>query len=163
VAATHDPVDQVLAAWRRELPGVLGPTSELSKRIILLAGELNAATRRLTAEFGITPAEFDVLATLRRIGPPHRMKPNELSRHSLLSSGGTSNVLNSLERSELIRREPAPDDRRSTMIVLTESGIKTTEQALLYISEAHARVFDDVPPAVLRAATKALRDLDATR
>lgn len=158
-----DPVEKLLTAWRRELPKALGPTSELSKRILMLAGDLNAATRRVTADIGITPAEFDVLATLRRSGHPYRMKPNELSRHSLLSSGGTSNVLNSLERSELIRREPDPFDRRSALISLTESGIRTAETATLYVSEAHAAVFDDVPPAVLKAATTALRELDRTR
>ncbi|WP_336047696.1 hypothetical protein [Streptomyces sp. CA2R101] len=40
-----DPVDALLSAWRTELPDVLRPTTELSKRITQLAGALDAATR----------------------------------------------------------------------------------------------------------------------
>src|SRR5690349_3661011 len=91
-ATVADPVEQILTSWQAELPEVLGPTSELTKRILVLAGELGAATRRELPAFGLTGAEFDVLTALRRSGPPYRLKPNELSRALLLSTGGTSNV-----------------------------------------------------------------------
>ncbi|HEV2781221.1 MAG TPA: MarR family transcriptional regulator [Actinophytocola sp.] len=163
MTAHPDPVDALITAWRTELPEVLGPTSELSKRILVLSGELTAATRRVLHDFGWTTAEFDVLATLRRSGRPYCMKPNELSRALLLSSGGTSNVLNQLVRAGLVRREPTPLDRRSTLIVLTDQGIGLTEAAVRAVAEAHAEVFAAVPPAVLRTATRALRQLSSVR
>jgi DNA-binding MarR family transcriptional regulator len=158
-----DPVEALISAWETELPDVLGPTSELSKRIMVLSGELGAATKRELAAFGLTMAEFDVLATLRRSGTPYRMKPNELSRSSLLSSGGTSNVINHLVAVGLVAREPDPGDGRSTLIRLTTSGIARAEEAVRAVAAAHEEVFGDVPPAVLRAATEALRELHATK
>jgi DNA-binding MarR family transcriptional regulator len=92
------------------------------------------------------------------------MKPNELSRALLLSTGGTSNVVNHLVAEALVEREPDQDDGRSTLIRLTAKGIQLAEDVVLATSAAHAEVFASVPPAVLRAATKALREVgSATR
>src|SRR6266545_2619401 len=126
---------------------------------MVLSGELGAITKRELPEFGLTTAEFDVLATLRRSGKPYRLKPNELSRTLLLSTGGTSNVVNHLVSEGLVERDPDPDDRRSTLIRLTAKGIRLAEDAVRATSAAHAELFANVPDAVLRAATKGLRDL----
>jgi DNA-binding MarR family transcriptional regulator len=158
-----DQVDELIKAWQAELPEVLGPSSELTKRIMVLSGELAAATRRELPAFGLTMAEFDVLASLRRSGKPFRLKPNELSRALLLSTGGTSNVVNRLESEGLVAREADPDDRRSTLISLTTKGIALAEDVVLATSAAHAELFADVSDAVLRAATEGLRDLQASR
>lgn len=163
VAAESDPVDALLSAWRAELPDVLGPSSELTKRIMVLSGELAAASKRELAAFGLTGAEFDVLATLRRSGPPYRLKPNELSRSLLLSTGGTSNVVNHLVSQGLVQREPDPDDGRSTLISLTPKGMTLAEDALRATSVAHAELFAEIPPAVLAVATKGLRELASAR
>jgi DNA-binding MarR family transcriptional regulator len=163
MSARPDPVEALIGAWKTELPDVLGPSSELSKRILVLSGELGAATKRELVAFGLTMAEFDVLATLRRSGAPHRMKPNELSRSLLLSSGGTSNVVNHLVAEGLVAREPDPGDGRSTLIRLTASGIARAEEAVRAVAAAHEEVFGDVPPAVLGAATEALREVHAAR
>ena len=159
--ARSDPVDELINAWKAELPEVLDPSSELTKRILVLAAELGATTRRELPGFGLTGAEFDVLTALRRSGKPYRLKPNELSRGLLLSTGGTSNVVNRLVAEGLVEREPDPDDGRSTLIRLTPKGIKLAEEAVRATTAAHAELFARVPPAVLRAATKALRDLAA--
>jgi DNA-binding MarR family transcriptional regulator len=161
--ARPDPVEALISAWETELPDVLGPTSELTKRLMVLSGELGSATKRELAAFGLTAAEFDVLATLRRSGAPHRMKPNELSRSLLLSSGGTSNVINHLVAGGLVEREPDPDDGRSTLIRLTATGIARAEEAVRAVAAAHEELFGDVPAEVLRAATEALRELHAAR
>lgn len=156
---TADKVDQLIATWERELPAVLCPTTELTKRIMLLSAELGESTRVVLRDQGLTTAEFDVLVTLRRAGAPYRMKPTELSRGLLLSSGGTSNVVNQLANRGLVVREPDPDDGRGTQIRLTAEGIPKAEQAVLANTEAHAEVWANVPPEVVDNATAALRTL----
>lgn len=156
-----DPVDELIKAWQAELPEVLSPTSELSKRIMVLSGELAAATKRELPAFGLTAAEFDVLASLRRSGKPYRLKPNELSRALLLSTGGTSNVVNHLVSEGLVEREADPEDGRSTLIRLTARGAALAEDAVRATSAVHAELFASVPEPVLRAATEALRELMA--
>ena len=160
---TDDPVDRVIASWEQELPEVLYPTSELTKRIMLLAGELNAATRRVLRDLELTMAEFDVIVSLRRSGTPYRQKPSDLVRILLLSSGGTSNVTNQLARRGLVVREPDPDDGRGTQIRLTPEGVSLAEQAVKASSAAHAELWAGLPPETLEAATAALRGLSRPR
>lgn len=150
-----------MQSWRAEMPELLGPTTELTKHIMVLSGELGAVTKQVLPEFGLTMAEFDVLATLRRSGKPYRLKPNELSRALLLSTGGTSNVVNHLASDGLVERTSDPDDGRSTLISLTPKGMKVVEEALRINSAAHAEVFAGVPAAVIDATTNALRELSA--
>lgn len=156
---TADRVDQLIAAWERELPAALYPTTELTKRLLLLASAVDESTRSVLPELGLTMAEFDVLGTLRRSGEPCRMKPTELSRSLLLSSGGTSNVVNQLANRGLVVREPDPEDGRGTQIRLTPEGVALAEKAVLAGAAAHAELWADVPPEVLEAATTALRAL----
>ena len=48
--------------------------------------------------------------------------PSELARHTGLTSGATTAMLDRLEKVELIERRPNPDDRRGTLIVPAKSG-----------------------------------------
>ena len=50
--------------------------------------------------------------------------PSELARHTGLTSGATTAMLDRLENSGLIERRPNPSDRRGTLIVLLDSGKK---------------------------------------
>jgi DNA-binding MarR family transcriptional regulator len=154
-----DPVDRLIASWQDELPEVLYPTSELAKRIMVLATELNESTRRVLRDLGLTTAEFDVIVSLRRSGAPYRQKPSDLSRNLLLSSGGTSNVTNQLVRRGLVVREPDPDDGRGTQIKLTPEGVTLAEQAVKASSAAHNELWAGIPAETVDQAAKALRAL----
>ncbi|MEU4190693.1 MarR family transcriptional regulator [Kribbella sp. NPDC026611] len=154
-----DPVDRLIDSWGQELPEVLHPTSELSKRIMVLAGRLNEVTRRVLRELELTTAEFDVIVSLRRSGAPYRQKPSDLSRSLLLSSGGTSNVTNQLVRRGLVVREPDPEDGRGTQIRLTPEGVKLAEEAVKASSAAHHELWSDLPEDATEQAAKALRGL----
>lgn len=95
--------------------------------------------------FGLTFAEYDVVVSLRRAGKPYRMKPHELTRALLMSTGGTSNVVNHLVAAGLVERDPDPDDRRSSWVQLTRAGVDIAEQVVRATSAAHAEVFAGVP------------------
>ncbi len=157
-----DPVDRLIASWQRELPGALYPTSELTKRIMVLAAELNEVTRGVLRDLGLTTAEFDVIVSLRRSGAPYRQKPSDLSRNLLLSSGGTSNVTNQLVQRGLVVREPDPEDGRGTQIRLTDEGKLLAERAVQANSAAHHELWTDIPDETVKQAAGALRDLFRT-
>lgn len=154
-----DPVDRLIAAWDQELPEVLYPSSELTKRILVLSGLLNEATRRVLRDLELTTAEFDVIVSLRRSGTPYRQKPSDLSRSLLLSTGGTSNVTNQLVRRGLVVREPDPADGRGTQIRLTDEGVALAEKAVKASSAAHHELWSALPDEVVEQATVALRAL----
>ena len=48
--------------------------------------------------------------------------PSELARHTCLTSGATTAMLDRLEKAGLIERRPNPDDRRGTLIVPAKSS-----------------------------------------
>lgn len=46
--------------------------------------------------------------------------PSELSKHTGLSSGSTTAMLDRLEKTGLIKRQPNPEDRRGTLITIVK-------------------------------------------
>jgi DNA-binding MarR family transcriptional regulator len=161
VTSTPDRAEQLIAAWRAELPEILGPTTELTKRILILAGRLDAATRAELPALGLTVAAYDVLLALRRAGAPYRLRSQELTQDLLLSTGGTSNVINRLAADGLVHREPDPNDGRNTLVRLTPEGVELAERAVRATSAAHEAVVAGLPAEVIEAATLALRAIPA--
>jgi len=119
---TEDHIDKVVAQWKRQgLEYDLGPVG-----IIGRAGRImEYVDRALEAkfeEFGISRATFDVLAALRRNGPPFRLSQRDLMRSLLRTSGSMSLRIDALEREGLVNRIQDQDDRRSVLVTLTPKG-----------------------------------------
>ena len=81
--------------------------------------------------------------------------PSELARHTGLTSGATTAMLDRLEKAGLIERRPNPDDRRGTLIVPAESSAekaaswfasarKAQEELIAEFSESELEVIADV-------------------
>ena len=59
--------------------------------------------------------------------------PSELARHTGLTSGATTAMLDRLEKASLIERRPNPDDRRGTLIA---PGKSATEKVASWFESA---------------------------
>ena len=127
--ADTDGVDAILEQWHRERPdldaspiGVIGRISRLSREI----------ERRLEpgyAASGLEPGWYDVLATLRRAGPPYRLRPTDFAATLMLTTSGTTKRLDRLEAAGYVTREPDPGDRRGVLIALTPQGRRLVDTA----------------------------------
>ena len=62
--------------------------------------------------------------------------PSELARYTGLTSGATTALLDRLEKAHLIERRPNPQDRRGTLIVLTNE--RTEEVGAIFASGREA-------------------------
>jgi DNA-binding MarR family transcriptional regulator len=118
----RDGVDEILEQWRRERPELDHSPIGVVGRISRLARELEARLEPVYREHGLEQGWHDVLATLRRTGPPFKLRPTDLTNAMMLTSSGTTKRLDRLEAAGLIAREPDPADRRGTLISLTEAG-----------------------------------------
>jgi DNA-binding MarR family transcriptional regulator len=154
-----DRVDDLMTKWQTELPDALVASTEFGKRVMVLATMLDEATRATVAEFGLTGADFGVLAALRRNGKPYRLKANELSNALLLSTGGTSNVVNRLVTRGLVEREADQTDGRSTYVRLTPEGKSVAEEVTLANTKAHEKILAAIPADLLERATTAMREV----
>ena len=83
------------------------------------------------AKFGLQRGEFDVLATLRRSGAPFTLTPTDLYEATMMTSGGMTARLDRLEKRGLIARRPNPEDRRGTLVTLTDQGRELVEAAVV--------------------------------
>ena len=125
-----DQVDRLVEAWSRERPDLdIGPLEVLS-RVTRLARHLDRARRAAFADHGLQVWEFDVLAALRRAGPPYALSPGQLMGWTLVTSGTMTNRVDRLVRRGLVERRPDPRDRRGVRVVLTAEGRERVDAAL---------------------------------
>ena len=99
-----DRVDAIIGQWAVELPDLDTAAMATWGRIYRLAAAMGAAMEELYQQHGISRGDFDVLATLRRSGPPYRLTPTRLAAASMLTTGGMTGRLRRLEAAGLIDR-----------------------------------------------------------
>jgi len=133
--STHDEVDQLVAAWRRERPDLDVAPLEVLSRVTRLARHLDRARGQAFAQHDLESWEFDVLAALRRSGAPYELSPGRLLQQTLVTSGTMTNRIDRLESSGLVRRRPDAVDRRSVLVQLTDSGRSRVDAALADLLE----------------------------
>src|SRR3954469_3756853 len=129
----RDGVDRILEEWERERPDLDASPIGVIGRVSRLARELEARLEPVYRDHGLEPGWHDVLATLRRSGPPYRLRATEFTRTLMITSSGTTKRLDRLEKAGLIGRSPDPQDRRGTLIGLTPEGRKLIDG----VTEAH--------------------------
>lgn len=123
IGSTADRAGRAYLEWRRERP-------DLDPLPMVLFGRLTEASERARkdhirsffAEHGLQGGEFDVLATLRRAGPPHALNPTALYQATMVTSGAMTARIDKLEAAGLVERRRDPDDRRGTLVALSRTG-----------------------------------------
>jgi DNA-binding MarR family transcriptional regulator len=129
----RDGVDAIIEQWERERPELDHSPIGIVGRVSRLARQIEARLETVYREHGLEPGWHDVLATLRRTGPPYRLRVTDFSGTLMLTSSGTTKRLDKLEQAGLIRREPDPQDRRGTLVSLTDAGRELIDG----VTEAH--------------------------
>lgn len=137
-----DRVDDILAQWNRERPDLDVEPMGLLGRIARLRTHLAREIEKALAAHGLNSASFDVLATLRRSGPPYRLSPGDLIATTMVSSGTMTNRLDQLEKAGLIERSHNPDDRRGVIIALTPKGLALVDTAVTDHVENQHKLLD---------------------
>ncbi|MEU3753820.1 MarR family transcriptional regulator [Streptomyces olivoreticuli] len=125
-----DQVDRILEQWAAQRPELDTSPMGVIGRIQRLSRLLDTELRRTFATHGLDIASFDVLATLRRSDPPHRLTPAELMRASMVTSGAITQRLDRLESRALVTRTPNDSDGRGVYVTLTEAGRALIDKAL---------------------------------
>jgi DNA-binding MarR family transcriptional regulator len=91
----------------------------LSEAFWSVARQLRHTSQETLAPWDITPSHLRALRVLMRRGV---MRLSELSDHLQIAARSTTEVVDALETRGLVERRPDPDDRRATLVALTEHG-----------------------------------------
>ena len=158
-SSSPDHVDRLIGQWEQERPDLdLAPMATFGR-----LGRLHAlATRTISdvfARHGLQIGEFDVLAALRRSGEPFVMKPSDLARTLMLSPAGMTNRVDRLEAAGWIDRHNDPDDRRSSLVRLTDDGRELVDRAVTDHVANEARLLEPLSATERAALDRALRTL----
>jgi DNA-binding MarR family transcriptional regulator len=125
-----------LAAWRG-----------FSALLVSLSAELDAQMQRRA---DLSEFEYHVLAGLSE-APDRTMRMSILAEFAHGSLSRLSHLIKRLEQRGWVRREPCPDDGRSTHAILTDAGwAKVVEAAPHQLEIVRHLVVDALTPTQLR-------------
>ncbi len=156
------PVNQIVEQWQRERPD-LDPApmrlfGALAQAHLLTTPYIN----RVIARHGLVRGTFDVLSALRRAGPPFALTPKKLAESLMLSGAGMTSRLDRLEQLHLVARLPAPNDRRSITIQLTQKGVKLIDEVIPQIVAAQWQLVASLGDSETASLINLLRRLTET-
>ncbi len=143
---TNVPTDRI----REKHDGALAGRLDIKVLLRLLSCSMTIEKRlrrRFIERFDTTLPRFDVLAALERHAQGITM--GELSRSLLVSNGNVTALVRQLESDGLVSSQPAPEDRRRSIVALTDRG----RAHFAELADAHhgwiAAMFDGVPDVQL--------------
>ena len=135
-----DSIATTRVQWRTAAPDLNTEPMEVIGRILRIEFFAREKIRKTLQPFGVDLGGCDVLATLRRSGPPYRLTPTVLYRELLLTSGAMTNRLDVLESAGLVARLSDPDDRRGTLVELTKKGRALIDRVMHAHMEGEAQM-----------------------
>lgn len=158
----QDNIDKILAQWQHEAPALDVSSLAVVGRILQLAQQLSKHRETVLADFDLTVWSFDMLATLRRQGPPYQLKPTELYQWLMLSSGAMTNRIDRLEKNGLVTRLRDPDDRRGVIVQLSDSGAERIDAVMPILFERERQFLADLSQTETTDLIMLLRQFLAT-
>ncbi|MDY7101461.1 MAG: MarR family winged helix-turn-helix transcriptional regulator [Actinomycetota bacterium] len=166
-AATDFAIDHVVEQWRRERPDLDPEPIRVIGRISRLSRGIDRRLKVVFDHHGLRTWEYDLLAALRRMGPPHEVTAGELLEALMITSGAVTNRIDRLEDRGLVERTKAPDDKRVVRMCLTEAGHRAMDAAVVDHLDNEAAVLGHLSPTerdelvrLLRAVGRGLDDAD---
>ena len=128
--------------------------------LALLLGRLErlneAVVTGVCAAERVSPAEFRVLAMLRHGTAGEAVRPTDISRWVVQTSGGLTATLRRLEMAGRVERVPDPDDGRVRRVALTDDGAAFYDRLLGILT---SRYDDALAGLDIEATTTAVRSL----
>lgn len=150
----------MLEQWALERPDLDFTPVAVIARLGRAARYVDDGLERTFERYDLSRASWDVLAALRRAGPPFRLSPTQLYRALMRTSGAMTNRLQNLEVAGLVSRVPDEADRRGMLVELTEHGrqvfdevitahLANEQQLLAALSPRQQRMLADLLKALL--------------
>ena len=150
--------EDMLRMTAESFPEINSPGMRFIARIFRLRDVIFENAQREMSRFELSPVEYSVLATLRKTPSPHALRPSDIYKGMLITSGGLTKVLKGLEQRNLLLREDDDTDRRGSRVRLTTTGIELIEVAMKTVIGSDIAMLQRVAsPEQLNALAEALQ------
>lgn len=124
-----DHIDLRQEQWARVAPQIDTRGMAIIGRMRQITLKLRPEIEAIFAKYNLDAGEADVIFTLYRSGAPYQLRPTELYRWLMVSSGGITHRLNRLQKAGLVERLAEPQDKRSLLVCLTGEGARIAHEA----------------------------------
>jgi DNA-binding MarR family transcriptional regulator len=135
--------DDIEAAWLEQRPDLDMATACTLLRLERVSQLHEMRLQEISKTVGLQTGELYVLLALRRSGKPYELRPTDLFRALLVTSGAMTKRVARLQKGGLILRVSANDDGRSELVRLTAKGLATADRGITEI----AKVVENVTEA----------------
>jgi DNA-binding MarR family transcriptional regulator len=129
VPHARDSVDTIVGQWGTVRPDIDSSPVEVIGRVSRLSRLVDRRLAENFARFEIEAWMYDMLATLRRQGPPYALTAGELVAQSMVTTGAITNRIDRLEERGLVERGGA-EDRRKVVVRLTPAGLDLVDRVV---------------------------------
>jgi DNA-binding MarR family transcriptional regulator len=164
-AEPRDSISVFVEEWQRERPDLDPWPLAILGRVERISARLQRRADDWLRPLGLTWESFSVIITLRRSGPPFALRPTDLYRDSLLSSGATTNRIDRVEEMGWVTRHPDPADGRGVIVMLTPAGRDLADRAVALHFQSMAEVLSGLKSGdrntLIGILTKVLASLEA--
>ncbi len=132
-ALPFDPIAKAAQTWSERV----GPNSSMAAvtNVMRVQQILQATVDEALKPHGLTFARYEALVLLsfsRRGSLPMRLMGDRLQLHPT----SITNIVDRLEADGLARRLPHPNDRRTTLVELTDRGEEVVDKATVAVTDA---------------------------
>jgi DNA-binding MarR family transcriptional regulator len=133
-----------------------GGDETLSEAFWTVARQLRHTSQETLAPWDINPSQLRALRVLMRRGG---MRLSQLSDHLHIAARSATEVVDALETRALVERRPDPDDRRATLVTLTEHGTSVLDAIRAARGNENERAFSRLSQADRDHLARILRKL----
>jgi len=102
-------------------------SSELSSSLRAVISALHKGLRKQL--YSVDTYSMTELETIKHLAKNTSLLPSELAALTRIKTQSMSQILNKLEKQEVIKRTTSTEDKRKVYISLTDSGVKFVEKA----------------------------------
>lgn len=128
--STGPALSDLVEQWHAQRPDLDLTAFRLVGAVMQLAQLLEAEFRELAqSRFGIASGDLRILMALRRADPPHVLRPTDLFRSLLVSSGAITKQVDRLAETGHVKRVLPKGALRRHVIALTPKGKRAADAA----------------------------------
>lgn len=151
----EDHVDRVRKMWAQQMPSLDTSPMAIVARMGRASRFFDVQVEAVLNNYGLSRESWDILASLRRSGPPYRLSPTDLFRGLMRTSGAITFRLRRLENAGLIVRVRNNMDNRGKLVELTPKGL----QLVNTVAPVHMKNESRIISVLTKDEQKLLADL----